>query len=136
MTAVFADTAFYVAAASPRDELHQGAVRFLAGYRGHTVTTEFVLAEVANFFTATAQRQAFADLVRGLRSSRRTQIVGASSDLFERGLKLFESRPDKQWSLIDCTSFVVMGDRGLTDALASDRHFTQAGFRALLIPAE
>jgi predicted nucleic acid-binding protein len=45
---------------------------------------------------------------------------------------LFARRPDKSWSLTDCISFVVMADRGLTEALTGDRHFEQAGFRALL----
>jgi len=48
------------------------------------------------------------------------------------GLELYARRPDKSWSLTDCISFVVMTDRGLTEALTGDHHFEQAGFRALL----
>jgi predicted nucleic acid-binding protein len=44
---------------------------------------------------------------------------------------LFAARPDKDWSLVDCISFVVMKQRRLKDALTTDRHFEQAGFRAL-----
>lgn len=40
--------------------------------------------------------------------------------------------PDKDWSLTDCIFFVVMRQLGLTDALTADRHFQQAGFKALL----
>lgn len=36
------------------------------------------------------------------------------------------------WSLTDCSSFIVMEERGLADAMTADRHFEQAGFRALL----
>jgi len=50
----------------------------------------------------------------------------------ERAQGLFCSRADKSWSLTDCTSFVIMEDRGIRDALTGDRHFEQAGFRALL----
>jgi len=132
MNGVFADTAFYVAAANPRDALHRAAIDFIASYSGRTVTSEYILIEVANFFTRVDRRQGFADLVNGLRSSRRTQIVPSSPELFDRGLALFESRPDKEWSLTDCTSFIVMNDQALTEALAADRHFGQAGFRALL----
>ena len=45
---------------------------------------------------------------------------------------MFADRPDKQWSLTDCISFVVMEDRGMQDALSADRDFEEAGFRALL----
>jgi predicted nucleic acid-binding protein len=39
---------------------------------------------------------------------------------------------DKKWSLTDCTSFVVMREMGITEALTGDTHFEQAGFVALL----
>jgi len=48
-------------------------------------------------------------------------------------VRLFESRPDKDWSLTDCLSFMVMAERQLPKALTSDRHFVQAGFEALLL---
>ena len=50
----------------------------------------------------------------------------------ERGLALYRARPDKAWSLIDCISFMVMTERGITEALTGDHHFEQAGFRAPL----
>lgn len=55
-----------------------------------------------------------------------------SSILLERGLDLMRGRPDKDWSLTDCISFVVMSDAGLKEALTGDCHFEQAAFTALL----
>ena len=52
--------------------------------------------------------------------------------MFQRGLRLYEERPDKEWSLTDCLSFVVMKDENLREALTGDQHFEQAGFIALL----
>ena len=52
--------------------------------------------------------------------------------VFEAGLELYLNRPDKDWSLTDCISFVVMEQEGLTEALTGDLHFEQAGFVALL----
>jgi predicted nucleic acid-binding protein len=43
----------------------------------------------------------------------------------------YRERPDKDWGLTDCVSFVVMQDRGLSEALATDEHFQQAGYRAI-----
>jgi len=62
-----------------------------------------------------------------------TLIVPVSHELYGAGLELYRSRPDKRWSLTDCISFVIMQRRGLTDALAADSDFVQAGFRALLL---
>ena len=45
---------------------------------------------------------------------------------------MYGSRLDQTWSLTDCASFLVMEQRGITDALAHDRDFEQAGFVALL----
>jgi predicted nucleic acid-binding protein len=50
----------------------------------------------------------------------------------QRGFDLFSQRPDKEWSLTDCISFVVMQDYGVTDALTSDGDFEQAGFTKLM----
>ena len=49
------------------------------------------------------------------------------------GYELFVQHSDKSWTLVDCISFVVMQERGITEALTADRHFVQAGFRALLL---
>ena len=50
-----------------------------------------------------------------------------------KAFALFEARTDKEWGMTDCISFTVMQERGLLDALTSDDHFRQAGFRALLL---
>jgi hypothetical protein len=60
-------------------------------------------------------------------------IIGPDQYWFDAGMELYADRPDKDWSLTDCISFVVMQERGITDALTGDRHFEQAGFRALLL---
>jgi predicted nucleic acid-binding protein len=132
MTTVFADTAFYVAVLNPRDDLAEAAEAYTRTAAVKVVTTEFVLIEVANFFSRPASRAAYVRLVSGLRADPDTTIRPASPDLFERALQLFAARPDKDWSLTDRASFVVMTDLNLTDALTADRHFEQAGFRALL----
>jgi len=59
-------------------------------------------------------------------------IIPFSGELFRRGLGLYLRRPDKEWSLTDCISFVVMEAEEIGDALTGDKHFEQAGFNALL----
>jgi uncharacterized protein len=132
MIAVFADTLYFVGLLNARDAHHRSATAFHRTYTGRVVTTEYVLFEVANFFSRAGNRETFVALIATLRADPVTDIVPASADLFNRGLALFEARPDKDWSLTDCTSFVVMTEHELTDALTSDQHFAQAGFRPLL----
>jgi predicted nucleic acid-binding protein len=62
----------------------------------------------------------------------RVILIRPSLDLFNRGLVFYSQRRDKDWSLTDCISFVVMEERGVTEALATDRDFKQAGFVTLL----
>ena len=132
MKIVFADTSFYVAALSPRDVNHTRAESVGRSVRGRVVTTEYVLLEVATSFCGAANRPVFLGLLQTLQKDPEVVIVPASSDLWQRGIALFDARPDKDWSLTDCISFEVMQDWGITDALTADHHFEQAGFVALL----
>lgn len=87
---------------------------------------------MADAFASPENRSAFLRLLEALRDSPDTKIISPAPELFERGVELFRQRADKDWPLTDCISFVVMKDEGITDALTGDRHFKQAGFRALL----
>ena len=68
----------------------------------------------------------------GLRAAADLRCVSMDGSLFARGLDLYRERQDKDWSLTDCISFVVMKDERIDEALTADIHFVQAGFRALL----
>jgi predicted nucleic acid-binding protein len=58
--------------------------------------------------------------------------IGAHSEqAFQAGLALYHERPDKGYSLTDCISMQTMRREGLTEAVTSDRHFEQEGFRVL-----
>ncbi len=129
---VFADTSYYLALHNARDEHHEAALGHAHASRGEVATTEFVLAEVGNALSNRLQRALFVALSDGLLSDPLTLVVPASSDEFRRGLALFRSFPDKDWSIVDCISFAVMKRLRIREALTADRHFEQAGFRALL----
>ena len=132
MTRVFADTSFYVAAVNPRDSLHSLATDKSRTLHGDIITTEHVLIEVGNWLARSGDRKVFLELMKEIGVDRRTKVVPGGSILFERGLDLYAHRPDKDWSLTDCISFVVMREHGLIDALTADHHFEQAGFTVLL----
>ena len=132
MKTLFADTYYFIALLSPSDEQHALAREYTSGFQGAFVTTPWVLAEVGNALAIPPNRALFVDLVNDLRADRRVVIVPAADELFERGYRFYGRRPDKEWGLTDCISFVVMQERGLTEALTADHHFEQAGFAILL----
>ncbi len=130
--AVFADTTFYVALVNRRDALHSLALDWAVQNARQTVTTEFVLLEVANFFKQEGNRATFAKFVARLQDDDLTTVIPADTTYFRRGLQLFSQRGDKEWSLTDCISFIAMNDLGIAEALTADHHFQQAGFVLLL----
>ncbi len=132
MTPVFVDTSYYVALFGPRDRYHAKAVELGHTLRRPVIITDFVLLEFGGAMSRGSDRRTFIDFLPHLQSDPNTLIIPASRQLFQRGFDLFTGRPDKHWSLTDCTSFVVMEEHGLSDALTADHHFEQAGFNVLL----
>ncbi len=133
MTVAFADTSFYQALLNPGDNWHNSAINVSTAYRGSVVTSEYVLCVLGALMSHGHLRQLFVEIVNGLKLAPRVEIIPGSRHVFEMGLALFVERPDKEWSLTDCISFALMRQYDITDALTCDRHFEQAGFRAMLI---
>lgn len=132
MTPVFADTYYFAALSNPTDRGHARAVAYACGARCPLVTTAWVVTELADGLCKVATRPIFCRLLALLQADPQVTIAPADQGLMDRGLALYVSRPDKDWSLTDCISFVVMKEQGITDALTADHHFEQAGFAAVL----
>lgn len=132
MTPYFADSFYYLAILSEEDEAHDRAIDFTRQARAPMVTTDRVLTEVADAMAGITHRPRFLALLAALQRDPTVKVIPASRELFHRGVDLFSRRSDKEWSLTDCISFVVMEELRLHDALTGDRHFEQAGFRVLL----
>lgn len=128
----FADTSYLLALLNPGDELHASATKLSMGLDEPVVTTAWVLTELGDALHRGRNREIFGRFLDTLGEHQDFEIVPASPSLFDHGVALFRSRPDKEWSLTDCISFVVMSDKGISEALTADRHFEQAGFSALL----
>ena len=132
----FLDTAYVTALINTRDQWHEAAVRWqrqLALERRRLLVTEFILVEIADALASVRFRAHAIEIIAKLRASALVEIVPVSSGLFQDALILYEDRQDKDWGLSDCTSFVVMNQQNLTEALTTDDHFRQAGFRPLLL---
>ena len=90
-----------------------------------------ILVEAASLITKRLSKQAAVRIIGGIRPSRRIQIVPLTGALLERGWSRFVKFADKEWDWVDCTSFELMDSLDMTEALALDHHFEQAGFRLL-----
>jgi len=132
MNAVFADTFYFLALVNRKDKAHRRCVAFSQTSDHPVVTTTWVLLELGDALRRGRDRAAFSALLADIANDPDTTVLPAEQALFAKALELFATRPDKEWSLTDCTSFVVMQEQGLTEALTSDHHFEQAGFAALL----
>jgi predicted nucleic acid-binding protein len=130
-TAYFADTWFWIGLIHEPDQHHKAA---RAIYKkigdAQIVTSEIVLTEVLNVFRKFGPRwrAICCDYVDLLRARAEIVVVAQTSDYFRRGLVKYRQHHDKEWSLVDCTSFVIMDERGIRSALTGDRHYAQAGY--------
>jgi predicted nucleic acid-binding protein len=134
---VFVDTAAWLALLNKDDGLHAHARQVMQALRqrhASLVTTEFVLLEVADALSAPIQRGHTVKFINGLRQLRLLSIVPASQNLWAESWQLYSNRLDKDWSLTDCSCFVVMAREGISQAFTSDHNFEQAGYVKLMSP--
>ena len=134
MTALFADTFYWIALVDFTDSAHRRALD-LTFERVDTpiVTTDEVLAEYLTFFATAPEpmRRKAVTNAQHILEDPGVQVVPQSRESFLSGMALYGARPDKGYSLTDCISMQTMRKQGLTEVLTNDRHFEQEGFRAL-----
>ena len=99
-----------------------------------TVTSDPVLVEVLAYVSARGPvlRAQAAALVDSLRTDPDVVVVPQTRALFDAGLDLYRSRPDKGYSLTDSMSMSICNDRSIKQILSHDHHFEQEGYEILL----
>jgi predicted nucleic acid-binding protein len=135
MHAVFADTCYWIALLNPKDQTHDVAIRVSKGLTDcRIVTAEEILTELLNYFGARGSyfRSAAVKLGERMQADRSIQVLPQTHEGFVAGLRLYQARPDKGYSLTDCISMEAMRRLGLNEVLTNDEHFTQEGFTCLL----
>jgi predicted nucleic acid-binding protein len=122
---VFIDTAGWASFFVEGEPCHELAAMLLRGVRSYerpAITTNYVLAELS------------ALLISPLRvsHSRRLEFIERARHPPSRSWDFLARHRDKDFSLVDCSSFLMMTDRAISAAITTDRHFEQAGFQCLL----
>ncbi len=129
---ILLDTSYLIALAIPRDGLHARALAWSEYLPERFLVTEYVLWETLNALSAPSNREMGHVAIEGIRANPQIEVRPASQRLFDEGLAMHARMHDKAWSMTDCVSFAVMRESNIAEALTYDRHFEQAGFRALL----
>jgi len=135
MTTVFADAGYWIALFNPRDALHPKAIKVSQATQPQfIVTSQMVLAEFLNHYASMGSRfrQRAVEVVKLLQLDSEVEVVPQTNELFAKALLLYSQRQDKEWGCVDCASFLIMQERGISEVLAYDEHFRQAGFSLLL----
>jgi uncharacterized protein len=101
--------------------------------RTTVVLTDWVIAETGNGSARSRRRTRFVDAVRATIRDPRVDLISINGELLDSALEFYALHADKSWGLVDCCSFLVMREHGITEAFTSDVHFEQAGFTRLLI---
>lgn len=130
---VFLDTSYAIALIVNNDINHSNASllsKKLFQQKIQTITTELILIEIADSLSKIKFRHESIGTTDKLRQI--SQIVEIEKIILQQAWSLYKSRTDKEWSLTDCYSFIVMKKYGIKQALTTDKHFEQAGFEILL----
>ena len=126
------DTSGFLCVLDKRDLRHRKAATYLrsASFR---LTHNYVLAElVARAESRNFSREITLGFLAEIFDDKHIEIIWVGENLTERAIDLLRRRMDKEWSLCDAVSFLLMEEYGISEALTTDHHFEQAGFIKLL----
>ncbi len=99
----------------------------------HRLTTNCILTEyVALAHVRGVPRSEIIEFSRRALQDAEIEIIRVDEALHTKAVELLQTRQDKTYSLRDAVSFVLMRERGIADALITDKHFAQEGFVRLL----
>ena len=134
-SSIFLDTNGWLTLLNSTEALHVQANRtWLDVVRGkhQLILTDWIVAEAGNGLARVKPKNRLHEALDRILAVSYNQMVFIDDQLLNRAIEFFERHADKSWGLVDCASFLVMQERGITHAFTSDRHFEQAGFTCLL----
>ena len=130
---VFLDTAYILAIIIDNDKHHKAVLelsKIISSEHINIVTTELILVEIANSLSRLKFRNECIAIIEKLKMN--SMVIKIDEKRFLSAWTLYKERNDKEWSLTDCYSFIVMKQFDIKQALTTDKHFEQAGFERLL----
>jgi hypothetical protein len=134
---VFVDTSALYALVEKNDAHHRAARRVVEKllHSGRKlVLTDYIIDETTTLANVRSGKRVAMRVLDLVEQSEGIRIEWVGSLRFEATTTFFRKHADHGYSFTDCTSFIVMNELELTQAMTTDKHFPQAGFEALLLP--
>jgi uncharacterized protein len=131
MKTYFADTSYWLALELSNDQNHQTALMHwltLVKTSFQIVTTSYIFDETVTYLNSRNHHEKAVEVGENILLSPTIELIHVDENLFFEGWTMFQKYQDKQYSLTDCISFVVMKQSEIETALTFDKHFIQAGF--------
>lgn len=126
---IFVDTGFFFSLLSSNDRDHARVREVFESFKGQRlvqalVTTNHVIAETITLALAREGHPLAVSVGQALYQEKLARIHWAAPEEEKEAFSFFEKHTDKEYSAVDCLSFVVMERLGISEALALDEHFT------------
>jgi predicted nucleic acid-binding protein len=108
--------------------------RLVVQQQKSVVTTNYVISELVALLGSPLRipRPCIFEVIDAIKTVPYVQIIHIDEATDTAAWELCKGRSDKAWSLVDCTSFVLMQQLSIQEALTTDQRFEQAGFIRLL----
>jgi len=133
MSKLFIDTSGWANLIDVSQPFHPLAVQIYQSARTQKhkiITTSYIITELVALLSSPLHipRPKAIAFIQSLKTSPYIEVIHISQEIDLKAWELLTKRQDKEWSLVDCSSFIVMQERKITESLTSDHHFEQAGF--------
>lgn len=128
----FIDTSVLYALIDKRDAYHADTVGAMLRSGRLLVTSDYVVTETINLANARGGTQVALRILDLLERSAGIRVEWIGPLRFDQTKAFFRKHADHSYSFTDCSSFVMMRELRLTEALTTDRHFREAGFQVLV----
>ncbi len=128
---VFADTTYWAGIIDPKDQYHSRAEEVSQTIeKAVIVTSELILIELLGLLRRHGKsiRTSAVDFCKNIKRNRNVRVIDSTTELFNKALELYDKRRDKTYSLVDCSSFVIMRELEIREALSFDSDFEKESF--------
>ena len=137
MSDLFVDTSGWANLIDISQPFHSLSVKIYQNARSQKhkiITTSYIITELIALLSKPLRipRPKVIAFIQSLKTSPYVEVIHISKEIDTKAWELLMQRQDKEWSLVDCSSFIVMQESKITESLTSDHHFEQAGFICLL----